>query len=470
MDTAVYGVILFAVIFGTLVAAALQAIGFAMFSGLKAPQRPSYKALLGVWVIASIGVFVFGYLFRVIDLLPSALMPTADLATDWMAFYQTLIALFLGAVVVYFLVILLAPLVATVAVTKVSWRQAALSLTLIYALICIPPVLMAVVVLNGSGEPTNPSGRSANGAQAPTVSTVGEDTAQAAVSASTAQDSPCPSGQELREERYDPTSIKAQGCVGTDSENNDRRQGHWEFFYPSGQKEGEGSYVDGFQGGETGNTGILMDGREGLWVLWHENGQKLQEGSYRDGKGEGLFTRWHENGQKEQEFTNRDGKTEGLFTAWHENGQKLQEGSYRDGELEGLSTVWYENGQKWSEATFLNGTITSGTEWDENGNQIEAPPEEITASVARGREEQAREAALARVQAAGATEVTMFGRVACGGNPTRCSVGASGAWFAQMSASGRAILMRCEDGGACRVDGWVLPTQEIVFVDNAGGL
>jgi len=98
--------------------------------------------------------------------------------------------------------------------------------------------------------------------------------------------SPCPGDQELREERYGPTSIKSQGCVGTDSENNYRRQGHWEFFHPNGQKEFESTF--------------------------------------------------------------------------------------RDGQRESLSTRWYENGQKSSEGTYLNGTRTSGTEWDENGNQINA--------------------------------------------------------------------------------------------------
>ena len=102
--------------------------------------------------------------------------------------------------------------------------------------------------------------------------------------------SPCPSGQDLREERYDATSIKSQGCVGPDSENNYRRQGRWEFFHPNEQKSGEGSYVDGSPGGETGSTGIPIDGREGLWMLWHDNGQTEQEGSYRDGKLEGLAT------------------------------------------------------------------------------------------------------------------------------------------------------------------------------------
>ena len=118
----------------------------------------------------------------------------------------------------------------------------------------------------------------------------------------------CPDGQELREERYDSTSISARGCVGTDSENNYRREGRWEYFYPSGQKQAEGSYVDGFQGGKRSTAGSLIDGREGLGMHWNENGQKEEEATYRDGKQEGLGTRWHENGQKGLETTYDGGK------------------------------------------------------------------------------------------------------------------------------------------------------------------
>ncbi len=172
--------------------------------------------------------------------------------------------------------------------------------------------------------------------------------------------SPCSRGQDLREERYDATSIKSQGCVGTDSENNYRRQGHWEFFHPNGQKSGEGSYVDGFQGGETDDWGILIDGLEGAWTWWYENGQKRGESTYRDGEREGLGTTWYENGQKSREGTYRDGEPEGLRTTWYENGQKEAETTYRDGELEGLSTWWHENGQKSREGTFRDGEPEGG--------------------------------------------------------------------------------------------------------------
>ena len=114
-------------------------------------------------------------------------------------------------------------------------------------------------------------------------------------SAQTPTSSPCPSGQELREARYDTTSIQSRGCVGPDSEDNYRRQGHWEFFHPNGQKSGEGSYVDGNQGGETDLMGILIDGREGAWTVWYANGQKRVEWTLRDGTITSI-TEWDENG------------------------------------------------------------------------------------------------------------------------------------------------------------------------------
>jgi hypothetical protein len=101
--------------------------------------------------------------------------------------------------------------------------------------------------------------------------------------------SPCPGDQELREERYDATSIKAQGCVGTDSENNYRRQGHWEFFHPNGQKRQESSYRDGEM--------------EGLITLWYENGKKEWEATYRYGT-QTSRTEWDANGNQTYSFGN----------------------------------------------------------------------------------------------------------------------------------------------------------------------
>ena len=99
-------------------------------------------------------------------------------------------------------------------------------------------------------------------------------------SAQTPTSSPCPSGQELREERWDATRIKSRVCVGPDGE------------------------------------------PEGLATQWHANGQKSSEGTWRDGEREGLRTMWHENGQKSREETFRDG-TSTSVTRWDESGNQI---------------------------------------------------------------------------------------------------------------------------------------------------
>jgi hypothetical protein len=158
---------------------------------------------------------------------------------------------------------------------------------------------------------------------------------------------PCPRGQELREERYDATRLKARGCVGKNADGRYRLYGKWEFYYASGMKQAEGEYRDAFEGGERGDTGLVTDGREGHWVLWHENGQKAQEGTFRDGKQEGVFTLWHKNGQKQAEGTYRDGKQDGLALLWHENGRKSEQAVYNFGKLVPLThKIWDEQGNR----------------------------------------------------------------------------------------------------------------------------
>ena len=84
----------------------------------------------------------------------------------------------------------------------------------------------------------------------------------------------------------------------------------------------------------------------------------------------GVSVKKYENGWKQEEVPVKDGKLEGLATAWHENGQKEREGTFKDGKPEGLATAWHENGQKAGEAIFKDGKLVSGTEWDEEGNEI----------------------------------------------------------------------------------------------------
>jgi antitoxin component YwqK of YwqJK toxin-antitoxin module len=180
---------------------------------------------------------------------------------------------------------------------------------------------------------------------------------------------PCPQGQELRENRWQ-GQVKERGCVSKDAQGSYRRNGRWVFFYASGKKEAEGEYRNALEGGETGSSGILVDGREGRWVFWYENGQKKSEMTFRAGKGEGLRVEWYESGQRFRESSYHDGILEGLAVEWYENGQKHRELPFQAGKLEGAAVEWYENGQRQRESVYRNGISVPGTlkEWDPKGN------------------------------------------------------------------------------------------------------
>jgi antitoxin component YwqK of YwqJK toxin-antitoxin module len=185
-------------------------------------------------------------------------------------------------------------------------------------------------------------------------------------------------------------------------------------FYESGQKKGEGFYMDGK--------------REGAQVAWHENGQMKGVGNYKDGKQDGLFVAWHENGKRrfQEDFKNGE-SVEGSAKAWnsrgeraysleeakeeepvivtkpalegvneeelefregiaylkgsdtpytgkdfslHENGQKKGVGNYKDGKENGLFVVWDANGRKKSEINYKDGKEDGLWVWrHENGQK-----------------------------------------------------------------------------------------------------
>ncbi len=102
---------------------------------------------------------------------------------------------------------------------------------------------------------------------------------------------------------------------------------------------------------------------------------------------------------------------------------------------------------------------------DEEHQRVAAAEESARVATA-----DADQSALDRAKTAGAELRTLFGMIACDTVASRCHIGSSGAWFKPAETTGKRLLGSCPDGTACRVDGWVLPTQEVVVVDKAGPL
>lgn len=132
---------------------------------------------------------------------------------------------------------------------------------------------------------------------------------------SAAAPGPCPTGQELREEKFQGSqAVKSRGCVSEAG----KEEGVLTQWYPNGNKEFEFTYRAGV--------------KDGPATMWHENGQKSAVGTYRDGQLEGSFSAWHPNGQQAEQHTLKAGKIEGLSTTWDPSGKKTER-VFKDGRL-----------------------------------------------------------------------------------------------------------------------------------------
>jgi len=85
------------------------------------------------------------------------------------------------------------------------------------------------------------------------------------------------------------------------------KHGSWTSWYPNGQMQTEGEFVD--------------DVPNGHFTWWHENGQKQAEGNYNAGAQTGRWVSWHANGQRETECTYRGPLMTGKFYRWTAEGQ-----------------------------------------------------------------------------------------------------------------------------------------------------
>lgn len=188
---------------------------------------------------------------------------------------------------------------------------------------------------------------------------------------------PCPPGQDLQVERFhDRFQARSKGCVDRDAEGRLRLQGRWQWFYEDGQPEAVGAYRDGRVDGAEGKTGIPRGGREGPWVFWYPSGQKKQQLSYVDGKPEGPGYQWYESGQKQFDGAFSKGRREGRVTLWHPNGQKRSVATFKDGRPQGLWTSWHANGRKKREGTYEDGEpVGTWTVWDEDGGIVYEGPD-----------------------------------------------------------------------------------------------
>lgn len=166
-------------------------------------------------------------------------------------------------------------------------------------------------------------------------------------------------GNIISAELYKKNQKIGEGLI----DKNGFRQGPWKLYYPSGEIQAEGEYVDNLKEGKwkyfytSGKSRQVGQYRKGLphgeWNWYYENGLSWREEIYRKGKEDGLMTEYDTLGNVILTGEYIDGYKNGLWVS-HINDHK-EEGEYIDGEKHGKWRFTYENGRKNFEGEYQGG-------------------------------------------------------------------------------------------------------------------
>jgi len=84
-----------------------------------------------------------------------------------------------------------------------------------------------------------------------------------------------------------------------------------------------GMCYEKYDNGKIGLKGQMKNGmKEGVWTWWYSTGQKKRETTYIDNKKEGMTYYWHQNGQKAKELMFKNDKNIDQ-KLWDEGGNRL---------------------------------------------------------------------------------------------------------------------------------------------------
>lgn len=130
-------------------------------------------------------------------------------------------------------------------------------------------------------------------------------------------------GKVIRSIMYSQEGIKLSNGI-VDQEG--RRQGEWEYLYPSGNLKSKGQYNNNY--------------RTGNWKFLYENGKIEQNGNYYLGRPDGTWIWYYSNGQIRREEDFLQGNADGEYVEYDTNGEIIVKGTYIDNSKDGK---WFYN-------------------------------------------------------------------------------------------------------------------------------
>jgi antitoxin component YwqK of YwqJK toxin-antitoxin module len=150
-------------------------------------------------------------------------------------------------------------------------------------------------------------------------------------------------GSMVNDKTYKPEDKVEEGVY-----QDNRKQGLWKRYWPSGKLHTEINYKEGKPQGE--------------YKLYYENGKLEEHGQWTNNKNVGDFRRYHSNGNPQQQFYFDDkGKRNGMQKYYHDNGKIALEVNIVNGSESGVCKRFDHSGQLVEEKTFENGTVKQGS-------------------------------------------------------------------------------------------------------------
>ncbi len=130
-------------------------------------------------------------------------------------------------------------------------------------------------------------------------------------------------GNVIRSVMYSQEGVKlSEGIVDREG----RKQGKWEYLYPSGIVKARGEYTNNY--------------RTGTWEFYYDSGKKEQDGTYYLGRPNGTWRWYYSNGAIRREEDFQQGNEEGQYIEYNIDGEVITKGTYIDGAKDGM---WFYN-------------------------------------------------------------------------------------------------------------------------------
>lgn len=145
---------------------------------------------------------------------------------------------------------------------------------------------------------------------------------------------------------------------------NDRPNGQFIYYYPTGEKKAETVFskngtiartkMYSIGGKIMGEGKYINEKKDSVWKFYDDEGGLISEESYLNGQKNGKSKVFYTNGQLADERNWKAGVLDGPRVDYFESGSLKYKGTYVDGKLEGKAVFYQPSGKMYAEGVYIN--------------------------------------------------------------------------------------------------------------------